>query len=274
MIKWDKMDPLVTITRAYPCTINRGIINENRICLDLPAQIYVDDALMLTIDRAHMEMVLAAAIEAIFLVMGEPKIAVMQCPLAMDKWLELVIGLKQTMLGLIIDTNKLTISIPYKHLKEVLDILNFTWHPNRCCLKVSKAQKFTGKLAWLTEGENWVFHLLSHLYSLIVHALSKNRKFLMESSCEFQDIIKNLRTGAFLIHCKDLARHALFAMKRAAKMMHHALYRNNINKTICHELKFFRDKLKTDLGINWETPIAHLIPHTPFATTIGNSSLN
>ncbi len=40
-----------------------------------------------------------------------------------------------------------------------------------------------------------------------------------------------------------------------------------------YEIKFFRDKLKPDSGIKWETPIAHLIPQTPFATTIGDSSL-
>ena len=185
MLKWDETDPHVTITHAYPCAINQGIINENEICLDLLARIYVDDALMLAIDRAHMEMVLAAVIKVIFVVMGEPKIAVRQCPLAMDKWSELVVGPKQTMLGLIINANKLTISIPYKYLKEVLNLLNFTWHPNRRCFKVSEALKLTGKLVRLTEGANWVFHLLSHLYSSIVHALSENRKFLMESSCEF-----------------------------------------------------------------------------------------
>jgi hypothetical protein len=43
-------------------------------------------------------------IKAIFVVMGETDVAVRQCPLAMDKWLELVIGPKQTMLGLTINT--------------------------------------------------------------------------------------------------------------------------------------------------------------------------
>ena len=164
---------------------NQGIINKNGTRLDLPALIYVNDALMLATDRAHIETVLATAIKAIFVVRGKPNTAVKQCPLTMDKWLELVIGLKQTMLGLIIDTNKLTISIPYKYLKEVLDLLNSTWHPNRHCFKVSKAQKLTGNLVRLAEGANWVFHLLSHLYFSIVHELSKKRKFLMESSCEF-----------------------------------------------------------------------------------------
>jgi hypothetical protein len=85
---------------------------------------------MLALDVDHMKMVLAATIEAILVVMGEPDVAVTQCPLTMDKWLELVIDPKQTMLGLIINTNRLTVSIPAKYLQEVLDLLNSTWYPN------------------------------------------------------------------------------------------------------------------------------------------------
>ena len=39
------------------------------------------------------------------------------------------------------------------------------------------------------------------------------------------------------------------------------------------EIEFFPDKLKPNSGIEWEMPIAHLIPWSPFATTIGNSLL-
>jgi hypothetical protein len=39
------------------------------------------------------------------------------------------------------------------------------------------------------------------------------------------------------------------------------------------KIEFFCDKLKPDSGIEWEMPIAHLIPCAPFATTIGDSSL-
>jgi hypothetical protein len=68
---------------------------------------------------------------AMIVVMGEPVITVRHCSLAMNKWLELVIGLKQTMLGLIIETNnRLTVAIPPKYLQEVLELLNFTWQPN------------------------------------------------------------------------------------------------------------------------------------------------
>jgi hypothetical protein len=62
-------------------------------------------------------------------------------------------------------------------------------------------------------------------------------------------------------------------MTRAAKLTHHASYQYNINKTMCYEIKFFCNKLKPDSGIEWKTPIAHLMPQTPFATTIGDSLL-
>jgi hypothetical protein len=62
-------------------------------------------------------------------------------------------------------------------------------------------------------------------------------------------------------------------MKHAEKLTHHASYQYNINRTMRYEIEFFCNKLKLNLGIKWETPIAHLIPQTPFATTIGGSSL-
>ena len=130
MMMWVEIDPSAELTPAFSCTINCGIMDDAWNWIDLPACIYVDDALMLALDVDHMKVVLAATIEAIFAVMGELDIAVRQCPLAMDKWLELVIGPKQTMLGLIINTNRLTIAIPAKYLQEVLNLLNSTWHPN------------------------------------------------------------------------------------------------------------------------------------------------
>ena len=78
-----------------------------------------------------MEMVLAALIEEIFVVMGKPDTVLRQCPLAMNKWLELVVGPILIILGLIIDTNKLTVAIPDKYLSELRDLIDTIWHLNR-----------------------------------------------------------------------------------------------------------------------------------------------
>jgi hypothetical protein len=56
-------------------------------------------------------------------------------------------------------------------------------------------------------------------------------------------------------------------MKRAAKLMHHESYQYNINKIVQSKIEFFCEKLKPDSGIEWEIPIAHLIPQTLFATS-------
>jgi hypothetical protein len=272
-LKWEEIDHSAKLTPVFSCTINCGIMDDAGNRIDLPARIYVDDAFMLAVHADHMKIVLAATIKAIFVVMGEPDVPVRQCPLAMDKWLELVISPKQTMLGLIIDTNRLTAAIPAKYLQEVLDLLNSSWHPNQRCFKVSEAQKITGKLTRLAKGANWVFHLLSLLYLSIAYVLSKSKRLLTESSAEFRDIVLAIRMGAFVTPCKDLARHTSFAMKHAATLTHHASYQYNINKTMHYQIEFFCNKLKPDSGIKWETPIAHLIPRMPFATTIGDSLL-
>jgi hypothetical protein len=90
MLKWEEIDPSAKLTPAFSCTINHGIMDNAGNRMDLPARIYVDDALMLAFDVDNMKMVLAAMIKAIFVVVGELDVAARQCPLAIDKWLELV----------------------------------------------------------------------------------------------------------------------------------------------------------------------------------------
>ena len=130
MIRWDDISLPINITQAFPCTINWGIIDDRGNRIDLPAWIYVDNAVMLAINIKHLKMVLVAMIEAIFVVMGEPNKLVWQCPLAMDKWSDLIIGPQQTILGLVIDTDKMMVSIPNKYRHKVLNLLNTTWHSN------------------------------------------------------------------------------------------------------------------------------------------------
>ena len=46
-----------------------------------------------------------------------------------------------------------------------------------------------------------------------------------------------------------------------------------VNRTMRDELTFLSQALSPDSGIKFETPIAHLIPRTPTASIIGDSSL-
>ncbi len=269
MIGWAELHPNTPITPTTACNINTGIVPVDGTEKNLSVQIYVYDVLLLGHSKWQIMMKLAALIEAIFIVMGEPDTAVRQCPLAMDKWEELVVGPVQTMLGLVIDTYQLTVSIPSNYVDKVLLLLNNTWHCGQKQFTVSKAQKLTGKLGHLVQGVTWIFHLLSHLYASIACALSKNTRLLFKSLREFRDIVNSLRNGTYLGANTNEMRHISFAMKRAVKLIHHAKYRYNINKTMHQEINFFRTKIQSLSGITWETPIATLYHECPWLQPLG-----
>ncbi len=57
MISWAAFDPSPDLTKAVPCLINTEVINDQGTKVPLPARIYVDDALTLTISKESMEQV-------------------------------------------------------------------------------------------------------------------------------------------------------------------------------------------------------------------------
>jgi hypothetical protein len=157
MISWAALDPSTDLARAIPCLINTGVLDDQGNKVPLPARIYVDNALMLATSKKNMEQVLVALIDAIFAVMGAPNTSVYQCSPAMDKWEKLHVAPLQTMLGLIINTNRMTVSVPDDYIQSVRLLINSTWHTHYQRFTVKEAQELTGKLGHLAEGANWVF---------------------------------------------------------------------------------------------------------------------
>ena len=106
-----------------------------------------------------------------------------------------------------------------------------------------------------------------------MHPPLNRERFLQDSSTEFRSLVTSLRTGRFSCSVKDQVRHISFALKRSAKLVHHARYQYNIPKSMRLEIEFFRDQLHPGSGIRWESPIAHIIPRTPTFTSFGDSCL-
>ncbi len=243
MISCAPLDPAPDLTKAVPCSINTGILNDQGTKVPLPARIYIDDALTLATSKETMEQVLASLIEVILVVMGAPDTSVCQCSLAMDKWGKLQVAPIQTMLGLVIDTNRMTVSVPNNHIQSVRLLIDSIWHTHCQRFKVKEAQELTGKLGHLAKCANWVFHLLIHLYASIAYALSENKRFLEDSSPEFQTLIKSLRSGYFLCNVKDQIRHISYTIKHSAKLVHQSRCQYNITNSMRQEIEFYRKKL-------------------------------
>ena len=117
--------------------------------------IYVDDILAAAAFKENMTRLLAAIIEAIFLVCGLPDIAVRQCPLSLEKWFELIVGPRQIVLGLLVDTDKMTVSLTDEYIQQIRNLLDL-WDPDRRTFKVGDMQKLVEKLACLGEGAPYI----------------------------------------------------------------------------------------------------------------------
>jgi hypothetical protein len=122
---------------------------------------------------------------------------VRQCPLSLEKWKEFVVGPNQIVLGLIIDTNRMSIRITDKSLQKVNDLMKETRNKDHCFFDVPSMQKFVGKLEPLSEDAPWICKLKLHLYTSLAFALKSNKQLLKETLNEFKVLGKQIKTKSF-----------------------------------------------------------------------------
>ena len=101
------------------CNIKCGVLDTLGNLIPPTAKIYVDDIMQAAVTKHWIIKSLAATIEAIFTVCGIPDINVRQCPLSLKKQLKLILGWRQTILGLVVDSNRLTVGSSDEYLKQV-----------------------------------------------------------------------------------------------------------------------------------------------------------
>ncbi len=125
MLLWiDKNCSPPYFVQAFPCDINRGMLEPSGNLLPMTANIYVDDILGAAAFKCNMLNLLAAIIEAIFLVCGTPDVSICQCPLSLKKWHKLIMGPRQVILGLVVDTNRMTVGMTDEYVLQCCDLLN------------------------------------------------------------------------------------------------------------------------------------------------------
>ena len=88
------------------------------------ANIYVNDILGAAESQRYMLKLLAAIIEAIFLVCETPNVTECQCPLSLEKGLKLIVGQRPITLGLVDNTTKMTVGVADEYIYRCLDLFN------------------------------------------------------------------------------------------------------------------------------------------------------
>ena len=121
-----------------------------------------------------MHQALASGFEATFTIMGHPCPSL--CPVAvnLDKLKELVVSLLQILLGLLVNTQEMTVSISDEFCREVLALLTATWHYRGESFMVKELKLLVGKLGRIAQAYSPLNFFMSHLYSSLAFALREN----------------------------------------------------------------------------------------------------
>ncbi len=268
-LKWQDKTGMPDPVSAKSCKMNCGVLDTFGNLIPITDEIYVNDIMQAAVTKKLIIKSLMATIEAIYTVCGVPDIDVRQCPLLLKKWFKLVLGWCQNILGLVVDSNRLTVRICDDYLKQVCKLLNCKWHPDRKSFRVSKLQKLTGNLGQIGEGAPWIYKLMLYLYTYLAYSLKNNDAFLRESSNEFIALVNQIKRKQFIASNAALQKKVCYAMKKVAKMVNHHKMTYPVNETMREELNF----LQKANNQRQTSPIAHMIPRTPTASPFGDSSL-
>jgi hypothetical protein len=270
LVREDGDTPTCQLIQAEKCQINPGIPDQHG---PLEAYIYVDDILASAVGKQTMLRLLAAVIKAIVTVCGCAMIEHRQCPLSIKKWNKLVIRPVQTVLGLTVDTNKMTVGITPEYCQQVANLLTNSWPNTRRKFKVQDIQKLVGKIAHLGEGAQWIYKIMSHIYTSLTYALKQNELLLRSCSPRFRNIVHKIEIKKFARSQREMARELNFALKTAVEMVNSHSQVYIINETMRKELNFYQQALQHDSKIPFKVPIAFIILRTPMASLFGDSSL-
>ena len=141
MILCDEMPMVEPPVQASRCPLNQGVLSSAGRLESIPINMYVDDALLTAI-REHMSTLLAATIEAIFVVMGSPQVELRKCPLALDKWEGMLVSHRQVMLRLCIDARRMSVSIANSYRHDLYQLMDTSWPDDRPDFTVPDMQAY------------------------------------------------------------------------------------------------------------------------------------
>jgi hypothetical protein len=140
-------------------------------CLPTKHNIYVDDNLLAEV-KAYMHLALASGFKATFTIMGHPCPSARPVPVNLDKLEELGVSPLQILLGLLVNTREMTVSISDEFCREVLALLTTTWHCCRESFTVKELELLVGKLGRIAQAYRPVHFFMSHLYSSLAFAFT------------------------------------------------------------------------------------------------------
>ena len=189
----------------------------------------------------------------------------------------MVVSYTNRILGVEINTRRLTFRVPENYVKDTAMLLKRHWHDGRQTFTILEIEVLAGRLGHIATSATWLSFLMSHVYTSIAFALNVEHRHLICTSRDFRRLIKEIkqaRTPADnSASCETQSRRASFAHSKAASLVHRSRSKFRINPVLRRELSLIHQALTTP-WVSFEKPIGHAVDRDPSGKARSDSSLS
>jgi hypothetical protein len=252
---------------CLPDILNQGVFVDGKE-INTPHYPYVDDTLMAdTGDRIPQAIV--ASIASCFIIFGIRDDLIRPCPLSLEKLKLYECSPHRRQLGIIIDTNQMTISVPRDKIDKLQHLLQ-PYHAHRERFNIIKGAELLGNLDHIGSIIPWFRHLYINIRRTFNHCLRDKLKTL-KSTDKYKDLLARINTS-LTDDSKSMLLHQL------TQLQTNFIYSNTLpNEEAYLSPNFKQDialirALSTDFNL-WHTPIPHIVKRVhPFTAYCDSSS--
>ena len=269
-VQWDQRKDLNHIPRAIPKKdkLNPGVLDINNNVKNTEHNPFVDDTLIVEI-LPKMKIAMAASLDSCFTIFGDSE-STIRCSISEEKYESMVCSPINSLLGLEIDTHRLTVAIT----KEKIHVMNQkvkAFHKSRKRFLIKEGVELLGTLEFAACYSPWFRHLFISLRQSINVSLS-----------QAQNAVKNSEYFVKMVHQMSLfAEHDIdrknqylrYVDKALAKKAYSSKVNVNITRAMRNDFDIIHEITTEENFHLWRTPIAHLIERVPDFTSFGDSCL-
>ena len=260
-------EEVATFVPAHADEFNKGVLDKDGNPVATPHYTFVDDNHMADIER-YIRRAIAASIEALFIIVGQPDEAVRKLPLSMDKFYQSMCSFDRVQLGKQVNTRRLVVGLPPQKRALLLKVLREKWHARRRSFVALEAAQLIGAIGDACQVCPWGRFLLLPLIACLKRALRNNRRRLARSR-HFNELL-NQEDDSWVdpVLCTKRAKN-----QAITKKVWKCTARTFIDRYSRASLDALEDVYNNPTRYRWECPISLLIPRAPTWRSKCDSSL-
>merc|ERR1712194_796331 len=126
---------------------------------------------------------------------GRSDLAKRQDPVAWDKMIDQMVSHLSTILGHVVNTRLMEVSIPQAYIARTLAALT-PFHRGRKAFKLKEMEQLTGMLVYIACTVPWLRFLLSQMFSSVAAAVGDRRRKRRHASIRPHDHISSTKRFA------------------------------------------------------------------------------